>query len=122
MAESWLVVVLLGVVSLSVVAMTAILFVTARDFRRTLQELRAMLPNCDEAVHEARRALGEVRHLLKRTDNAARHVETVVHRACQAASEAIERFVFLKERAQTFLAERFGNGARSGPRRQYRAS
>ena len=121
MSEPFIGVILLGVISLCLVTITVSLLVTARDLRRVLKRVDAILPACDQAAQEARRILGEARQLLKRTHKTARHIETVVEQACHVASDVIEQVVSLKGRARTFLAKRlFGNGARADSRRQFR--
>ena len=120
MPESWWVVILLGVMSVGVLVMTVTVLLAARDLRRTVRQASRMLPDCDKAVQEARRTLMSIRQLLARADHATRQVEGVIHKACDTASEVIGRVVFLKDKAEDFLAGRFGNGARSGPRQRYR--
>jgi len=118
--ESWWVVILLGVMSVGVLVMTVTVWLAARDLRRTVRQASRMLPDCDKAVQEARRTLMSIRQLLARTDHATRQVEGVIRKACDTASEVIGRVVFLKDKAEDFLAGRFGNGARSGPRQRDR--
>lgn len=120
MADSRWVVILLGVMSVSTVAMTVALLMTTNTVRRTLKQISAMLPSCNRTLHETRRTLGQAQQLLTRTNHATRDVVAVIHQACDVASEAIEQVVSLKGKAKTFLAARFGNGAGSGPRRRYR--
>jgi len=120
MAEPWgVVVVVLSVLSIAVAVMAITLGVIAYEFRRTLRQVAAILPGCDRAAHEVQRTLGQARRLLTRTDHVARDVETVIQRACGATTQLLDEVVYWKTRAHTFLAERFGNGARPGPRRRF---
>ncbi len=118
------VIVLLAIVSACVVAMTILLWTLTIDLRRTLSRMNAMLPHCDHAAREVQRTLGEVRQLLSRTRLVARHVETVVHKACDVTSDVLEQVTALKGRAKTFFTGHFGNGHGAGaePRRHYRGS
>ena len=120
MSEEHTITVLLAVISVSALVMTVILCVTAFELRRMLRRVNAILPHCDETVLEARRALGAARQLLVRTDETTRHVQGVVGKACHIASEVIDHMAFWTGRVQTFLAQRLGNGAGSGPRRHDR--
>lgn len=116
MAELWFPTVLLGVISACVVVMTGILLMTATDLRRLLRHVDAMLPDCAQALREARQTLGTTRRLASRTTHLARSVEGVVKQACQAATDTIGDVLDLRARARRFLAK-WNNGARSGPRR-----
>lgn len=119
MVESWLPTVLLGVISACVVVMTGILVMTAGDLRRLLRHVDALLPDCAQALREARRTLGTTRRLATRATHLARSVEGVVRQACQAATDTISDVLDLRAQARRFLA-RWNNGARSGPRRMAR--
>ena len=122
MSETSLIVVLLGLISICMVVLTAVLSMTARDMRRTLRRVNTMLPRCDEAIRDLHHAMGQVHQVLKQATQITRHVETVVSKACTAALDVIDPVLTWKGRAETFFAERFGNGARSGPRRHDRRS
>ena len=112
MSEWSLILLLLGVICASILAMTIALVVTARDLRRTLQRVQGMLPACDATVHEARQ-------LLTRTNNATRHIESVVHHVCAMATEAMAQVGSWKAGAQHLWGGRLGNGARSRSRRKH---
>lgn len=112
----FLVMTFLVVVSVCAVVMTVTVVIAAKDLRQTMQRLNALLTQCDHTVHDARRTLGQVHELVARTNQAARHVEGLIHKACEATSDAIERVAVFKERTEEWWTERFGNGARSGPR------
>jgi len=99
-----------------VVVMTAILVMTAGDLRRLLRHVDAMLPDCAQALREARRTLGTTRRLVLRATHLARSVEGVVKQACQAAAETISDVLDLRAQARRFLGK-WNNGARPGPRR-----
>ena len=106
MTESTLAMVFLGIISLCVVILTAVALRTARDVRHTL--------------HELHQTLGELRHVLARANRMTRSIEEVVQQAYRITRDVMEPVVWLTERAHAFFSERFGNGARSEPRRRYR--
>ena len=85
--------------------------------RRTLQRVQLMLPGCDQAVQEARGTLTEARQLLARTNDATRHVETVIHKTCDAASGVVEQVIRWKDQARLFVHGGSGNGVKPKPRR-----
>ncbi len=118
--DSFLVVLLLGLNSLCAIVMTTFLWSTTQDLRRTLKRINTVLPHGNQVFLEARRTLGEARQLLARTNKATHQVEEVIHRTRDAVLEIFDQWAAFRGRAQAFLAERFGNGARSGSRRQYR--
>ncbi len=118
MTESALSLWFLGMIAVCALTMTIALLMTIRELLRTMRQLRAMLPRCDRAVLEAHRTLAQARQFLTRTNHASRHVETVVHQACNAASGVMEQIGHLRDRTQAFFSARIGNGTRSGPRRR----
>ena len=122
MPETSLVTILLGVISVCLIAITVTALLTAREFRMTLRRINVMLPRADRALQDAQRALSLMRQCVTRADLAAQRVEAVVHAACDAASEAVTRFNQWRDHAQQFLTHRFGNGngAGSAPRPHHR--
>ena len=122
MIESPLLVLFLTLMSLCLVAITGMLFVTARDVRRTLSRINKMLPMCDHVLQDVSGALGETKRFLGRANTIAHQVEAVVQKTCQVALDVIEPIIVWRGRAEQFLAERFGvgNGAGLGPRRKHR--
>jgi hypothetical protein len=107
---------LLGVIASCALMLTVSLISTAAQFRRALCRLEAVLPQAQCALEEARRALRQSRKLLNRGDNAGRHVEAVVLRACDVATEALERLGEMRKAATHLFTMRTRNGARGGPR------
>ena len=120
MTDSLLTVLLLGVIAGCAVAATACLLTTARDLRAALQRLQTVLPEAEGALRESRHALRQARRLLARGDNASRHVETVILRACEAASEALERLGQMRTAATHLFHARTRNGTRAEPRPNHR--
>ena len=118
MADSWLFVIGLGIASGCLVVMTGILLWMARDLHRTLHQMNQALPVCTRALRDSRDLLRQFRRIVARTERASRHVDAVIQQACAIASETLEQFTWLKNRARTLLSGQVGNGARSGPRRQ----
>ena len=116
MAETPLLTVFLGVICLCLISLTAVLLVTARELRLTLRRINAMLPDAGTTLHEAGRALIQLRRLVSRANVAAREVETVVHRACEMASETLEQFDLARERARAAFTKWVRNGAGVEPR------
>ena len=120
MSEPLLLLLLLGVITASLCFMTVTLFVTARVLRTTLRRVDVILPEAEQALREARYSLRQARRLLAKGDRAAQHVESVVHRACDAAAAALERIVQLKGSVEHFVMGRLGNGAGAEPRHHHR--
>jgi hypothetical protein len=113
-----IIVVLLGIISLSAVVTALGVVIAARDLRRTLRRVNRMLPACEEAIREVHQTFEVAHKILTRTQHAASHVETTIERACVSAMGLIERMVSWPSRARVFLKDQFGNGARSGPRQR----
>ena len=59
---------------------------------------------------DLRRLFAETRKILIPARKTARRVERVLAETCQALSDTVRQFLFLKGKAQAFLAERLGNG------------
>ena len=115
MFDSSLIAVFLGVIMACLVVMTVALLSTAWELRGTLRRLNTMLPGADATLREARHSLRQIRRMLVRTNHAARSVETVIERACEAGLDVLDRWQTFTGRAQTFLTERFGNGRGAEP-------
>ena len=116
MSNTSLVLICLGVISTCLVTLTAVLSLTARDLRRTLHRINAILPDASRTFHETARAVTQVRQLLTRANVAVRGVEAVVHRACDAASETLEQVALAGQRARLAFTKWVGNGAGAEPR------
>ena len=116
-ASSLLIVLFLGVISICLLTMTLLFLIASRNLHQLTLKIHTLLPACEEAFKEARRTLVETRELVSRTSKTTHHVEEVIHRTCDGASELLDQFALLKERAATFFKERFGNGSRPKPRR-----
>ena len=110
--------VLLAVIALCAVILTATLLVTASDMRRVLRRVTLILPEAEEALRQTNRSLTHLRKLLTHANSASQRVEAVVHQACDAASDALERVNAVKDRVMDFLSGHAGNGAGVGPRRR----
>ena len=108
----------LNSVCLGLMAVTVVL--TARELRDTLRRLNAVLPEADRTLREARRALHHVRRITASGHHAAQRLERVVHRVCEAASDALDEMVSVKQRTIHALLGRFGNGTRAEPRPRHR--
>lgn len=106
MSEGTLFLTLLAVIAACSVVLTATWLFMARDVRK--------------AVQETRFAMRQARRLLARGDNATRHVETVVIRACEAAAAAVEQFGQVRKAARHLFTGNGRHGARSGPRVHHR--
>ena len=109
MAEWWIAVAA-GIASVCLLVMTAILWITAQDVRRTMRRANAALSRCDRIARDVQR-------FVVRTDHAARQLEGVMRRACEAASGVMDQMESWQEVAQTWWTRSFGTQARSGPRR-----
>ena len=92
----------------------------ACELRDTLRRLNVVLPEADRTLREARRAIHHVRRITASGQHAAQRLERVVHRACDAASEALDQMVSVKQRTIHALLGRFGNGTRAEPRPRHR--
>ena len=120
MSDATRIVLLLGVMTACLLAMTLTMILTARDVRMTLQRLSAVLPDAGQALRETRQSLRHVRALLARGDKATRRVESVIDQLCDATTETLGRFTMWKGRAEQFVLGRFGNGTRGEPRQRRR--
>ncbi len=109
MAEWWIAAAA-GVVSVCLLVMTATLWVTARDVRRTMRRAGAVLSRCDRIARE-------VQHFVVRTDQAVRQLDGVMHRASEAAAGVMDQVESWQEAAQTWWTHSFGSRVRPGPRR-----
>ena len=119
MTEHMLVVLVLGVASGSFLMMALVVMSAARELRRTLQRIQAMLPSCECAVQEARGTLTEARQLLARANEATRHVESVIHKTCDAAAGIVDQVVHWRDVAHTWWGARFGNGTKARSHRAH---
>ena len=115
--HSNLIVLFLGLISLCFVTLTFLFIITTKQVRKTLIKIQQLLPACEETVAQAQRTFAEAQQLLHRTNRATHHVEELVERTQQGASVIVDNLLLMKDRAQAFLKERFGNGVRHRPRR-----
>ena len=120
MLDPALAMLLVSLATLCLIIITVTVVMTAAELRSTLRRLEAVLPDAGEALRELRRSSRQVRQILTRANMATRSVEGVILRACEAASEALERVALFKESAQQFWATRFGHGAGAEPRPHHR--
>ncbi len=120
--DATLVVLLCGIMSVCAMILTAVVCLTARDVRRTLRRVNALLPTCDQTLREIHRAVGEAHRVLVRSNRITRSIEEVAHLATQATLNVIEPIMSWKTRLESLFAGQGGNGhgARSGPRRHAR--
>ena len=95
MAESSLVLVLLGLMAGCLMVLTGVVVVTARDLRQTLQRIN--------------QTLDEGHAFLARVNTIAQCVVGV-----------FEPLMFLKRQVESLFIERIGNGAGAEPRRHHR--
>ena len=105
MSETALALLLLGVISACAVVCTIVLFLTARDLRRTLHRTHTLLSLAEGIVRDARRVV----HV----------VEGTVQDACDVAEHFIEPLRHWQQRAQRFFLRSHHNGAGAGPRRHH---
>jgi hypothetical protein len=80
----------------------------------------SMVQDLRQMSQETRYAIRQVRRLLARGENATRHVEAVVIRACESAAEALERLGEVRQAARHWFTGKGRNGARGGPRLHHR--
>lgn len=89
-----------GAISGAVVVITAAVWCTLRDLRRTLQE--------------AQQTFAQARQLLTRANATTRHVTTVIEQACALTTQLLDSVAAWKTRAQRAFARpwtgRHGNG------------
>lgn len=121
MMESYVMVLLLGLVTACTLATTAIFLMTAGDLRRALRRIDRFLSDCDHTRREAERALKAAHQLLSRADSAAERVQGVVDRTCGLAEAALGQFSFLKGKIVSLWPGHSGNGGgRSRSRKVHR--
>ena len=106
MTDSALSLTLLAVIAACAVVLTGTWLLMARDVQ--------------DAVRETRRAMRQARRLLARGDNATRHVESVIIRACETAAGAVAQFGQMRSVARRLFNGNGRHGARSGPRTHHR--
>ncbi len=119
MAESSLLLLLLGVMAGCAIVITAALLMTVRDLRQVLRTLTALLPRADAALQESHRAARELRLLVGRANRMTHGVETVMQSVCEGALTALQQVRHLKEQARMLFRGSGHNGARSGSRRRH---
>jgi hypothetical protein len=112
----------LGLSTLCLLILTGTVVLTAWELRRTLRQLRAVLPDAETALHEVARSLRHVRRLAVRADVVSQDVETVVHRLCGVAGDALMRVQQFADRVRANWSKQGHNGAGAEPRRHHRGS
>lgn len=112
----------LGVVSACAVVITVAMVIVARDVRRALAHLNAILPECRRALGQMDRSLSAARRILAAVERGTRQAEAVVARVADTAGGAIDRLAAWKDDAAAFFTGRVRNGVRSEPHRRYRRS
>ena len=120
LAQSPLALFLLVLNSLCLALTAAAVALIARELRGTLRRLNTVLPESARTLREARQALRHLRRIGASGHQAARRIEQVVSRACDAASEALEQATLVKQRTMDALLGRFGNGTSAEPRSRHR--
>lgn len=109
----WIAIFLLSVISACTVLMTYFFFSASQDLRR-------IVPPCNQTFQEARRTLGMAHQLLTRIDQTAQQVEEVVDVGCDTASGIFHQIAVMNGKARAFLKKRLGNGARVSSRPSHR--
>lgn len=104
-----LVLLLLGLATLCLAAITLTVIVTAAQLRATLRRLDALLPDAGQVLSELKRSGRHMRRLLTRTDAVGEQIERVVGGAVAMASHVIER-----------VGGKFGQRAGAEPRSHHR--
>ena len=118
MSETSLIALLLAVISMSLVILTWVIVVTARDLRRLVRRSAASLDTCEDTAREARFALAEVREFLAHANSAARRVESVMQKTCDVAAGVVAQVVRWKGKAQALWGGHRGNGHGAGVKAQ----
>ncbi len=119
MTERLLILLILGIVGGSLCMMAFVVISAARELRRTLRRIQTMLPGCESTVQEARGTLTEARQLLARTNEATRHVESVIHKTCDAAGGFVDQVARWRDLAHTWWGARSGNGTKTRLHREH---
>lgn len=120
MPEAPIAAVCLAIISCCALVTTFALCLTARELRQTLWRVNALLPSAGRAVRVASRSVQRINRWVTRADQAAQHVEGVIHRACEAATQALDRWTALRGGDRGWRGSRVTNGARAEPRQHHR--
>ncbi|MBI4343065.1 MAG: hypothetical protein HY599_06830 [Candidatus Omnitrophica bacterium] len=120
MIDPVLVQLLLALAAICLVAITITVIVTAVQLHATLRRLNALLPDAGQVLAELRRSSRHVRRLFTRADAASQQVAGLVLRACELASEMLERFSMVRDYVQQAVERRLGHRAGAEPRPQHR--
>jgi hypothetical protein len=97
-------------------ALTVTVILTAAEVRRTLRRVNTLLPEAERALQEAHHAFRHSRRVLAGAARATQSIETVVQQLCEAASDAMSRVSFLRNRAAAWITGHLGNGTGEEPR------
>jgi hypothetical protein len=106
----------LFLITACLVALTVTAILTAIEVRRTLRRVNAILPEAERALQEAHHAFRHSRRVLAGAARTTQYVETVAQQLCEAASDALHRVSFLRNRAAAWIAGHVGNGTGAEPR------
>jgi len=114
-------VVLMGVLTVSVIVLTAVAVIAALEVRRLARGVESVLPQCRAVARDLRKVMAQAQALIAVSSRAAGRVDSVVGRACSAADGAMDQWTMWKESMEEWFRGRAGNAARSGgSRRQSR--
>ena len=122
MTESTLAVIFLGCISVCMLILTIVLTRTALHVRRVMRQLNAILPRLQRAIRTVDRIAQQAQQAADGGARLAHRVASVIERACEAASDALEPLHSFGTRVQAWLTKSRGVQARSGPRRNGRSS
>lgn len=113
------VVLLLGLLTACVFVIGCTLLFTVHLLLRLLQQLEALLPDCQRTLREAQLSLGQARQLLTRGNKTMFQIQEMVSKTGSVVLDIGERLSSLKARAQNLWADRlgFGNGFRTSHRK-----
>ena len=103
---------LLALIGICQIGLLLCAWTAARHLDRTCQQMQKLLPHFDPFFRKSRQTFELSRQLLTRGNRLMGEMEGIFHKACGAVSETVEQFLFLKGKAQGFLAKQFGNGQR----------
>lgn len=117
-ADPFLIVGLLSVMALCLITLTAIVLATTGHLHQTLRKMNGLLPHCDQAFQEARHTLHDARGILSRADRAMQSLEKTVQKTSQTTWEVVDQLSHWKQRALSFLSDRFGNGVKHERRKR----
>jgi len=112
-----LVIVFLGILTLSLCSLTVVTWLTAFELRRMFRRLDSTLGHIDRVIGTAQGTFAHARKVAARANGLTQHVEGIIRRACTVVEDGLVEVESLKDRAKAMLAHRFGsgNGMRAEP-------